>query len=64
VHERACELEATLHATRQAARSSSTDVPEVDELQCLANASSTRAEQHAEERRVEIDVLLAGQIRE
>src|SRR5688572_28297488 len=64
VDERTRERETTLHTARQAARSSSPNVPEVDELECLARSPSTRPKEHPEERRVEVDVLLAAQVGE
>ncbi len=56
------QLQASLHATRQAAGTAAADVPQVHELEDLAGATVTGAPQDAEQRRDEIDVLARRQV--
>ena len=62
VDEGAGELEAALHPARQLAGLAAADIPQVDDLQDLADASPAPTPEHPEQAGDEVDVLAGRQV--
>ena len=63
VDEGAGELETALHPAGQLARPAAAGVPQVDELEHLADPAPAAPQQHPEQARDEVDVLAGGEVR-
>ena len=62
VDERAGELEAPLHAAGELAGPAAARLPQLDQLEHLADAPPAAPDEHPEQRRDEVDVLVRGEV--